>query len=83
MVDAEIKIKCKNCHVRSTAWSKTFQSEEKLVIWVFAFGPKEIECPLCHTVAVYGALELSADYSVDEPEPANVPNFGPTSRPDQ
>jgi hypothetical protein len=69
MVDAEIKIKCKNRHARSTVWTKTFPSEEKLVASVFAFGPKEIECPTCHTLAFYSALELSADYSVTETEP--------------
>ena len=78
MVDAEIKIRCKNsnCHTRPTIWTKTFNSENELARWTFAFKAQEIECPVCHTTAVYSCLELSADYSVTEPEPVGLNSPG-------
>jgi hypothetical protein len=74
MVVAQIKIRCKNsnCNASPTIWTKTFESEDELVRWTFAFEPQDIECPTCHTVAIYSDLELSADYSVTEPEPAGL-----------
>jgi hypothetical protein len=66
MVIAQIKVRCKNpnCDGVRSLQTITFDSEDDLLRWVFAFQPQKIECPVCHSVETYFGEHVSADYSI-------------------